>query len=122
MSRNQTSLDGFIPRRPNSRMGDLNKANAQQAPIKPVDRRMRSASEAVATPPTDLVGSPRAGREIGVSDIDESLRGIDTEPSQNDGGKKSRRQRKQEKKDGKKPKSRTRRIVKWVLLGYSYLY
>lgn len=114
MSRNQTSLDGFIPRRPGSRLGELNQAKKPETLVKPVDRRLHTTANASRRTP--VVGTPRPGRQIGMSDIDDSLRGIDDETLQGD-GKKTRKQRRQDKKDGKKPKSKTRRIVKWVIIG-----
>jgi anionic cell wall polymer biosynthesis LytR-Cps2A-Psr (LCP) family protein len=112
MNKNQTSIDGFIPRRPGNRLGELNQVKNPDAAVKPIDRSLHTTQ----TPATQMVGTPRAGRELGVNDIHESLRSIDDETPQ-DNGKKSRRQRRKDKKEGKKPKSKARRIIKWVLIG-----
>jgi anionic cell wall polymer biosynthesis LytR-Cps2A-Psr (LCP) family protein len=122
MSNNKASLDGFIPRRPGNRLGELHQVKNPGASVKPIDRslhttetsniaRRRTAQQPVAT--QSLVGAPRQGMEIGKRDIDESLRGIDDESLQ-DGGKKSRRQRRRDKKAGKKPQTKARRIIKWT--------
>jgi len=111
MSKNQTSIDGFIPRRPGNRLGELHQVKNPGAAVQPIDRSLHTT----ATPTTQMVGAPREGKELGINDIHESLRSIDDETLQ-DGGKKSRRQRRKDKKDGKKPKSKARRIIKWVLI------
>jgi anionic cell wall polymer biosynthesis LytR-Cps2A-Psr (LCP) family protein len=124
MNKNQTSIDGFIPRRAGNRLGELHEVKKPDAAVRPIDRslhtgqptnvaRRRSISPENAQP---MVGTPRTGMEIGRSDIDDSLRGIDDESLQ-DGGKKSRRQRRKDKKAGKKPQTKARRITKWVLIG-----
>jgi anionic cell wall polymer biosynthesis LytR-Cps2A-Psr (LCP) family protein len=113
MSNNKSSIDGFIPRRPGNRLGELHQVKKPNAAIKPIDRSLRTSAAASTQP----VGRPRPGRVIGSDDIGESLRGIDSESPQDD-GKKSRRQRRKDKKVGiKKPKSKARRIAKWVAIG-----
>jgi len=111
MNKNQSSMDGFIPRRAGNRLGELHRVKNPDAAVKPIDRSLHTT----ATPSTQMVGAPREGKELGINDIHESLRSIDDETLQ-DGGKKSRRQRRKDKKDGKKPKSKARRIIKWVLI------
>jgi len=111
MNKNQTSIDGFIPRRPGNRLGELNQVKNPDAAVKPIDRSLHTTQ----TSATQMVGAPRAGRELGTNDIHESLRSIDDETPL-DNGKKSRRQRRKDKKEGKKPKSKARRIIKWTLI------
>ena len=111
MSKHQNSIDGFIPRRPSTRMGELHQVKKPDAAIRPIDRSLHTR----VTPATQRVGVARPGKQIGLNDINESLRGIDDETLQG-GGKKSRRQQRRDKKAGKKPKSKTRRIIKWVLI------
>jgi len=111
MNKNQTSIDGFIPRRPGNRLGELNQVKNPDAAVKPIDRSLHTTQ----TSATQMVGAPRAGRELGTNDIHESLRSIDDETPL-DNGKKSRRQRRKDKKEGKKSKSKARRIIKWVLI------
>lgn len=115
MNRNQTSIDGFIPRRPGNRLGELHQVKNPDAAIKPIDRSLHTAARPlVARPSAQMVGTPRAGKQIGLNDINESLRGIDNETSQ-DNGKKSRRQQRRDKRDNKKH-SKARRIVKRTLI------
>jgi anionic cell wall polymer biosynthesis LytR-Cps2A-Psr (LCP) family protein len=111
MNNNKSSVDGFIPRRPNNRLGELHQVKKPDAAIKPIDRTLRTSAAASTQP----VGRPRPGREIGRDDIGDSLRGIDSEP-QNDGSKPSRRQRRKDKKANKKPISRRRRIIKRIAI------
>jgi len=92
-------------------MGELHQVKKPDAAIRPIDRSLHTR----VTPATQRVGVARPGKQIGLNDINESLRGIDDETLQG-GGKKSRRQQRRDKKAGKKPKSKTRRIIKWVLI------
>jgi len=124
MSRHQNSIDGFIPRRPSTQLGELHQLKKPDAAVAPIDRSLHTAQPAIparrrAGQPAiarQSVGAPRAGKELGLTDINESLRGIDDESLQGD-GKKSRRQKRRDKKDAKKPKSKARRIIKWTLTG-----
>ena len=111
MNKNQKSIDGFIPRRPNNRLGELHQVKNSVAPGKPVDRSLHTGMTSSA----QRVGTPRGGRTIGINDINKSLRGIDDE-AEGHNSKKSRRQRHNDKKDGKKTNHKARRIVKWVLI------
>jgi len=117
MNKNQSSIDGFIPRRPNNRLGELHQVKNPGAAVKPIDRSLHTG----LAPSTQKVGVARAGKQIGLNDINESLRGIDDETLQNE-GKKSRRQRRRDKKAGKKPKSKARRIIKWVLIALLIIF
>ena len=102
-----TSMDGFIPRRPNSQLGDLHKKD-QEAPI---DRSIHTGD----TSQQPLVGTPREERLIGRSDIDESLREIDGITPKEDKSRKSRRAQKKRDK-ARKPKSNARRTIKWFFI------
>lgn len=113
MRKNQTSIDGFVPRRPGNTLGEMHQVKKPEAAIKPIDRSLHTNRRRTAS--AEMVGVPRAGKEIGRSDIDDSLRDIDDEQLQ-DGGKKSRRQRRKDKKANKGQKSKARRIIKWVLI------
>lgn len=128
MSKNQTSIDGFVPRRPGNQIGELHQVKNLDAAIKPIDRTLHTVqtqpiqvqsshrfSQSTVSQPS--VGVPRVGQEVGRSELEQSLRAIDGE-SQQDGGKKSRRQRRKDKKvakrAGKKPRSKVLRIIKWL--------
>jgi len=121
MSKNQPSIDGFVPRRPGNQLGELHKVKNPDAAVKPINRSLHTAQ---ATPgrrkpqparSQTAVGRPRPGLTIG-SDLEDSLRSIDDESLEGDGGKKSRRQRRKDKKANRKPRSKIVRIIKWVLL------
>ncbi len=107
MNKNTSSVDGFIPRRPGSQLGGLHSEKRPKAAVKPIDRTIHAGAGQVA----EAVGTPRRGRVIGRTDIDDSLREIDTLPPEN--GKKPRKGGRKDKKN-KKPKSKTRRIIFWV--------
>ena len=104
--RPQTSIDGFIPRRPGSQIGDLHQADKEE----PIDRSLHTGENT-----GDIVGVPREAKIIGRSDIDESLREID-DPEDDTSRKGRRAQRKRDKKADKRPKNKVWRIVKWVLI------
>ena len=99
-----TSIDGFIPRRSSNQLGDLHKGEEE----KPIDRSLHTGETTRQT-----VGVPRESKLIGRSEIADSLREIDGDEPEK---KLSRRERRQEKHDNKKPKSKARRIIKWVAL------
>lgn len=105
--RTQTSIDGFIPRRPGAQLGSLHQHETET----PIDRSLHTGDNEVA----DIIGAPREAKTIGRSDLDDSLRGID-EPEEQGSRRKRRAQKRRDKKAGKKPKSKARRIIKWVLL------
>ncbi len=107
MKDKRTSIDGFIPRRPGSQLGDLHDEKKRAALKTPVYQALQSDDDTLR----ETVGQRRVGQGIGRSDIDESLRSIGTdEPTK----KLSRRQRRRLGKGSKKPRSKTRRILKWV--------
>ena len=97
MSSNKSSIDGFIPRRTGSQLGDLHAMKNPDAAVKPIDRTLHTGDNATG----DLIGSPRSGKVIGRSDIDESLREID-DPELD--GKSTRKSRRQAKRDAKRKK------------------
>lgn len=111
--RTQTSIDGFIPRRPGSQLGDLHQGDEEQS----IDRSLHTGDD---TAFREVVGTPRENKVIGRSDIDESLRQIDNPL---EGSKRQRRaQRKRDKKANKKPKSIVKRIIKWILIGLLIIF
>lgn len=112
MKSKRASLDGFVPRRIGSQLGELHGTKLPTYSVEPVNRDLHTGDSQ-----QEPVGVARPGQAIGRSDIDESLRDIDSnEPVK----KLSRRRRRQlEKLAGerfKKKKSRTRRIIKWVII------
>lgn len=112
MKNNRSSLDGFVPRRVGSQLGDLHSNKLPRVVAEPINRDIHTGDNG-----QELAGTIRPGQAIGRSDIDESLREIDSnEPPR----KLSRRKRRQLKKLAgertKKKRSRTRRIIKWVII------
>jgi len=112
MNKERPSIDGFVPRRIGSQIGELHNSKVRvRAQAAPVDRTLHSGDEL-----REPVGVPRANRAVGRSDIDDSLREIDDEPIQKS-TRRSRRAEKIAKKEIRKAKkSKARRITKWVLI------
>jgi anionic cell wall polymer biosynthesis LytR-Cps2A-Psr (LCP) family protein len=110
MKSNRSSIDGFVPRRTGSQLGELHDRRNRLAiaQTEMPDRALHTGDDEIQNP----VGIARPGQAIGRSDIDESLRQIDTlEPVK----KLSRRQRRRLKKQAK-PKSKAKRIIKWFFI------
>ncbi|MEO6110161.1 MAG: LCP family protein [Candidatus Saccharimonadales bacterium] len=107
MKNNRPSIDGFIPRRPGSQIGDLHSVRNADAMVTPIDRSLHTGDNVAA----EEVGKPREGKVIGRSDIDESLREIDS----NEPTKKSRKARRAAKK-AKRPRNKVLRTIKWILI------
>lgn len=108
MKDKRTSIDGFVPRRSGSRLGELH--NNHKTPVaraEVVNKSIHSGNNTQAT-----VGVARRNMGVGRSDIDESLRDIDGDRV----GIPQKRTRRQRKADRKLKQSRTRRIVKWFVL------
>ena len=116
MSNRRPSIDGFIPRQPGSRVGELHGIKNRTTTTQPVRRTIHTNEKSTQ----DRVGEPRVGREMQNDDVLASLRHIDDENAfakginDEDKGRKGRRQRK---KDNKKPKSKAKRIAFWVSMG-----
>lgn len=99
------SIDGFIPRRPGSQLGDLHEGDKEE----PIDRSLHTGDSTRHA----VVGAPRENKLIGRSDIDDSLREID-DPDADNSRKGRRAQKKLDKKN--RPKSKVKRIIKWVAI------
>ncbi|HEY8886214.1 MAG TPA: LCP family protein [Candidatus Microsaccharimonas sp.] len=112
--RTQTSIDGFIPRRPGAQLGSLHQEEKEE----PIDRSLHTGDSASR----EVVGVPRESKIIGRSDIDDSLREIDDPDAEHGSRRKRRAEKKREKKANKKPKSKVRRIIKWVLIGLLIIF
>tara|TARA_B100001105_G_C22396470_1_gene446959 strand:- start:1154 stop:2794 length:1641 start_codon:yes stop_codon:yes gene_type:complete len=113
MKRNRSSIDGFIPRRPGAELGDLHESEEAA----PIDRSLHTGDDVVR----ETVGVARADKELGRSDIDESLRDIDEISASERPTRKERRLQKRQKRLMRKnrqqrPKSLVRRIVKWFFI------
>ena len=108
MKSNRPSIDGFVPRRSGSQLGELHNTKKEVITVAPIDRSMHTGEDEIQQP----VGIVRPGKAIGRSDIDESLRDIDnSQPVK----KLSRRQRRRLNAQAKPP-SKVKRIVKWFFI------
>jgi len=99
----QPSIDGFIPRRPGSQLGDLHLKDKEA----PIDRSLHTGENTRQT----LAGVAREDKLIGRSDIDDSLREID-DPDIDQSRKGRRAQKKLDKSN--RPKSKVKRILKFI--------
>jgi len=113
MNNKKSSIDGFIPRRPGSQIGELHSGTA---PIKGAPRKeLKSEVDLQGV----AIGAPRRGKEIGRavpssgtirSDIDDALRQLD-EPGETPSHKMSRREKRRWKKENRTRAQRVRRRI-----------
>ncbi|HET6746525.1 MAG TPA: LCP family protein [Candidatus Saccharimonadales bacterium] len=99
MTQQRNSMDGFVPRRSNTPKVD--------EPMAQAANRFNQTRPVINNPETSSRRRVGVVTPIAKRDLDESLKGID-EPEQGKKGKKRR--------GDKKPKSKLRRIIKWVLI------
>lgn len=116
MNKNKSSIDGFIPRRPGSQLGERHTSGA---PVLNGRRReLRSEDDLVQK---DVLGAPRVGKELGAqhrntvrSDIDESLNQIDDPEERAYTRHISRREKRRLKKEHR---TKTQRIRRRAIIG-----
>jgi len=111
MKKQRTSIDGFVPRRSGQEMGaSLSDSPKNIALSGPKNKLLRATGHNKMR----SLGSKPSNQRIGRSDIDESLRDIDkiSVPKK----KLSRRQRRRLDKLAKRPRSKSRRIIKRVMI------
>jgi polyisoprenyl-teichoic acid--peptidoglycan teichoic acid transferase len=101
---NKHSIDGFIPRRPGSQLGDRHKPVAGHSKIAPAPEIGRTPAPRVHV---QAANAQRAGIGIARADISESLKGIETIEQPN---------KKNKNKKSGAPKSKKRRIIKWAII------
>ena len=112
MKKRSTSINGFIPRRPSGRLGELHNEK-KRSHIKLAVRRTldNKATDANAR----IIGQASSDRSLGRADIEESLQGIDNLESEKGSSKKlSRRQRRLMAKMARKPRGKIFKIFKWL--------
>lgn len=110
MNNKKPSIDGFIPRRSDSRLGErhvVNAASKKAAISAPARKQLRSEDDLQNA----AIGAARPGRTIGRSDIDDSLNQLDEPEAQLHSRKMSRREKKRWKKDHRTKAQRIRRRV-----------
>lgn len=107
MKDKRPSIDGFIPRRAGSEMGERHVVNASS----PAPRRKQLQTEAdlMNTP----IGAPRPGKILGRSDIEDSLNQLDEPEEQTHTRKMSRRDKRRWKKENRTRKQIIRRRIIW---------
>lgn len=110
MKNTRPSIDGFVPRKVGSQLGELHSPRVPERPSISPDRQLYSEEDSIRDP----IGAPRPYKSIGRSDIDDSLREIDSSSEQST-KKLSRRQRKALDKQIR-PRSKKKRVVKIILL------
>jgi anionic cell wall polymer biosynthesis LytR-Cps2A-Psr (LCP) family protein len=105
MTKQQPTLDGFVPRRAGGHLGG-HRQGAQ--PIAPANTSLTRPGVSGSSSETKVL-RPMSESPLR-RDIDESLKGINLDEPKGD-EKKGRRNQK-----GKKPKSKLRRIIKWAVI------
>jgi len=105
------SIDGFIPRRPGSPLGDLHQREKEA----PIDRSLHTGNNV-----GNVVGIAREQKTIGQADIADSLREIEdielNETTVVTDKKLSRKEKRRDRRNNKRPKRTSTRIIKWTLL------
>lgn len=118
MKKPTSSIDGFIPRRPGSHLGELHHTKKPEKAISPISRDLHTGRNTNIK--TDLVGVARDGKEMGArDDLLESLR--DIEDSAKTESKKQRRIQKklakgQARSRSGKPRRKIGKIIKWAAI------
>ncbi len=113
MKNRRTSIDGFIPRQPGSRVGELRGIkNSSPATNQPVRRLIHTSPDST----NERVGVVREGRELEHDDVVKSLSMLDDhgDTTLGDIPSKGRKVRKDKKRDSKKPKGKVKRLAFWV--------
>lgn len=105
MSSRKPSMDGFVPRRPGSQLGERHVGSPNRQQVSPMGLR-----QADPTPKEMPAVIQRSQLGIAKSDIDESLRGIDAPEEE------PKRGRRRHRSKDKGTVSKKRRVIKWVLI------
>lgn len=114
MKNKNSSIDGFVPRRSNSQIGELHQISKHNTNENEVSsKQLHSNGHGISLG----IGNSqnKKERQLGYSDIDESLKSIDKDnvPEK----KLSRRQQKRlNKKRAKKPRSKFRKIIRFIVI------
>jgi len=110
MKKSHTSIDGFIPKRSGNELGS-NRPIESREDIFNMERKLNPVSK-------DALNKSQKPQSLGIarSDIDESLRDIDDAADEPVKKKLTRKQRRRIKKMSKKPKSKAKRIIKWLAI------
>jgi LCP family protein required for cell wall assembly len=112
MKKQHSSIDGFIPRRSGGQLGDLHDEHKRP---NLADVPNRKLIHTTGNDEMRIIGKEQPGLDIGRSELDDSLRDIDDGLAELP-KKLSRKQRRLMKKLARKPRSKVRRIIKWLLI------
>ena len=117
MNNKKSSIDGFIPRRPDSQVGERHLVNASSPIATPRRRQLQTEADMVG----DQIGMPREGKiigqsNIGRSDISESLSQIDDIEEQRPPRKMSRREKRRWKKENRTKAQKTRKRIVVIIV------
>ena len=117
MNNKKSSIDGFIPRRPDSQVGERHLVNASSPTATPRRRQLQTEADMVG----DQIGMPREGKiigqsNIGRSDISESLSQIDDIEEQRPPRKMSRREKRRWKKENRTKAQKTRKRIVVIIV------
>lgn len=140
MTNKKSSIDGFIPRRAGSEIGERHEYGRVINSKAPLRKELKNENDLTSS---DIIGQPRTGRSLGGakapsthkkyapapapdymsrgrSDIDASLRELDEIDGSNNKKKLSRKDRRRLKRDSRTKKQRIRRriilIAVWILV------
>lgn len=108
MKNKRTSIDGFVPRRTGSQLGEAHGRKKSNTPEPLATRPLHSGQNSRST-----VGVVRKNQAIGRSDIDQSLSDID---QSDDASVLSKRARRRQVKKLAHARSKKRRVIKWTLI------
>lgn len=112
MKKRDPSINGFVTRRPGDKLGELHNNRGRISPGSFVRKPLHSTAESKST---RVLGQSSSSRQLGRSDIIDSLKGIDNLGIDNKPERKlSRRQRRLMKKMARKPRSKLFRFAKWL--------
>ncbi|OYW42055.1 hypothetical protein B7Z28_01850, partial [Candidatus Saccharibacteria bacterium 32-45-3] len=107
MNNKKSSIDGFVPRRANSEMGERHVVNGAYNAA-PARKELRTEDDLQQV---NHIGQARPDRELGRADITDSLNSIDDPNKQHAKRKLSRKEKRRLKKEGRTKGQRIRRRI-----------
>lgn len=106
MTKQRPSIDGFVPRRSSSQLGEFHDPRFKPTITPPLEGHLQKNAPAASAP---VLIKEKQG--LSRNDIDESLRDIDSEVPTEESKRARRRRLKKS-----APKTKKRRVIKWVLI------
>lgn len=114
MNNKKPSINGFIPRKPGDQLGGVRHADLNNIATTEVGESKLLHND--GSDITKSLGSTYVGRDLGRTDIDESLKDIDSGLTIESPKKLTRRQLRRMARQIKRPRSVISRIIKWFVL------